>query len=282
MTQKIVAIDDEAFRGQLHTNPTWNGPNPILWKREDIADDEDIVIYTDDRIWEGNKKGKVKIAWLFEGRSFKLVNYEYIERNHAQFDYVFTWDKKLLDLNEGLPFPKFINIPYGGSWINEVDEQMYPKTKNVSIVASGKRFLEGHHMRHEVIEKYPDKLDGIYGYGYNPIPYLLEAYQDYRFTVVIENMRSDWGFSEKIITPILCGTIPIYCGMPSISTVFDKGILHFDTVEQLGEILSSIDETVYNDMLPAALENFKIAQKYKLMELEVARHISEIEARHFK
>lgn len=287
---KNIYIVDEAFNGQACTNPTWTGDSPIFWNRnqEEITENTPIVIYTDDCIWR-DKKGKIKIAWLFEGRTFKPGNYEYIERNHSLFDYVFTWDKTLIDLNKDLSYEKFIFIPYGGSWIDQKLEAIYPKSKNISIVASGKKFLPGHLLRHEVIEKLSNKIDGIYGYGYNPVSSLLEAYKDYRFTIVIENERRDWGFSEKLITPMLCGTIPIYCGMPSIGDVFcslssvepiSNGIIQFNTVDELSSIIDGLDASLYDDFAPAISKNFEIAKNYRLMELQVFKIISNIEIKH--
>lgn len=271
-----VYIVDEAFRGQSFTNHTWMGESPITWIR-DIEGDPDLIIYTDDTIWRGDKVGKIKIAWLFEGRTFKLSNYEYIERNHHEFDYIFTWDKELLDLNNTLNMEKFIFIPYGGSWINESENAIYEKHKNVSIVASNKKFLTGHYLRHDVIAKHKDKFDGIYGYGYNPVQSLLTAYKDYRFTVVIENEQRDYGFSEKIVTPMLCGTIPIYWGCPSVGSFFDKnGIISFDTIEELEGILNSLTEEKYLDMIQSVSNNFEIAKKFSLMENYVAEELTKI------
>jgi hypothetical protein len=43
-----------------------------------------------------------------------------------------------------------------------------------------------------------------------------EPYDDYIFTISIENFTSNHYFSEKIISPIMCGTIPIYLGCKNI------------------------------------------------------------------
>lgn len=267
-----IKLVDNAFYGQPFTNPTWIGNSPIEWDRSEPTDTDDVVIYTDDRIWE-DKKGKIKIAWLFEGEEFKPLNYDYIRKNHHEFDYVFTWKKSLIDINPN----KFIFVPYGGSWIEEHEESIYEKDKLVSIVASSKNFLTGHKLRHDVISKFKDSNLDVFGYGYNPVQSLLTAYKDYKFTIVIENIKDDYGFSEKIITPILCGTIPIYYGTPSINSFFEK-IITFNTLEELEKILSDekwLDQ-YYDNNLQYVKRNFQIAQQYRLMENSVIQFLNKI------
>jgi len=83
----------------------------------------------------------------------------------------------------------------------------------------------------------------------------------------MENQSRDYHFSEKLINPIIVGTIPIYYGMPSIGDYFDtRGMIIFNDVEEIGDILSSLNEELYDSMLPYARENFKIAQDYILSE----------------
>ena len=266
-----IKIVDDAFAGQNYTNPTWIGLSKIEWERSSPTSDDEIVIYTDDCMHQ-NKVGKVKIAWLFESEEFKPNNYDYIRTHSDEFDYIFTWNKALMDLNN----PKFILLPYGGSWINDNQEEMYPKSKMVSIVASSKNFLSGHAMRHDAIARYPGKFD-VYGNGYNRIDSLITAFQDYRFTIVIENTKVDYGFSEKIVTPMLCGTIPIYYGTPSIGKFFnDQGFFQFDTVDELEGIIDSLSIAKYDQMYHAAHENFKIARMYRLMEDTVYRTLIEL------
>jgi hypothetical protein len=220
----------------------------------------DIVIYLDARVFEPNKIGKIKIAWLFEPKDLVPDVFSYIVNNYKEFDYIITWDKELLAID-----PRFVFMTYGFSFIAENYCQVYPKDKLLSIVASDKRQLVGHQLRHAVIAKYRDKMD-LYGRGYNPIDNLLPAFKDYMFTIAIENVARDWGFSEKIVTPIMCGTIPIYFG-PDVSQFFDtRGIITFKSVEELELILPTLSADKYNEMLPYVHANFEKAKNYKRTE----------------
>jgi hypothetical protein len=159
---------------------------------------------------------------------------------------------------------KFVFYPYAGSWIFEKDYSIYPKSKNVSIVASHKRDLEGHLLRHDVISKFSG-ID-VYGNGYNSLDYLLPAYKDYRFTIVIENAKYDYWITEKLINPLLCGCVPIYWGCPTVSNFF-KEIITFNNTNDLNALLSNIDyEKEYERLKESVLINFNEAKKYTITE----------------
>jgi hypothetical protein len=113
----------------------------------------------------------------------------------------------------------------------------------------------------------------IYGNGYNPIKRKIEGLKDYRFSVCIENTKQDYYFSEKLMDCFLSGTIPIYWGCPSIGKFFEMdGILSFDNLDQLNDLISKCNSELYNDLLPYVKENFKKAHDYILTEDWVVRN----------
>ena len=62
---------------------------------------------------------------------------------------------------------------------------------------------------------------------------------------------------------ILSGCVPIYWGCPNIENIFNiKGILVFNTIEELAQIINNITNTTYTEMKPYIEENFNIAKKY--------------------
>ena len=62
---------------------------------------------------------------------------------------------------------------------------------------------------HEVIQKFGNKMT-VFGRGYDPIEFKIDGLKDYRFSVVIENCKRDYWFTEKLIDCFVTGTIPIY------------------------------------------------------------------------
>jgi hypothetical protein len=66
------------------------------------------------------------------------------------------------------------------------------------------------------------------------------------FSIIIENSKEDYMFTEKLIDCFLTGTIPIYYGCPSIGLFFnDKGILHFNNYKECIDILKNISSELY-------------------------------------
>ncbi len=89
----------------------------------------------------------------------------------------------------------------------------------------------------------------IYGRATRPIHSKAEALRPYCFSVAMENNREDLYFTEKIIDCILCGTIPVYYGCPSISHIFDsRGILSFSCKKEFNNIIGSLSFDLYRDL----------------------------------
>jgi hypothetical protein len=58
--------------------------------------------------------------------------------------------------------------------------------------------------------------------------------------------------------------VPIFRGCPNIGDFFDKqGILCFNTIKELDEILSNLTEEDYYAMLPHIKNNYEIAKRFK-------------------
>lgn len=53
-----------------------------------------------------------------------------------------------------------------------------------------------------------------------------EIYKNYKFCIAIENCRNPEYFTEKIIIPLLCGTIPLYLGCTNIDNYFKDYVIH--------------------------------------------------------
>ena len=105
----------------------------------------------------------------------------------------------------------------------------------------------------------------IYGRGYNPIDYKLIGLESYKFSVVIENCKRDYWFTEKLIDCLVTGTIPIYWGCPSIGDFFDiNGFFIFDSVKELESIIENLTEDMYLSKIDSVRKNFITAKNYLL------------------
>lgn len=244
----------------------------IKWNRNLIIGNEDVAIWTDNSLHRVNNRVKTKIGWLLESPAVSARQHEWIKTNVQYFDIVFTNNKDLLDMSD-----KFKFVPTGGCWIKPEDQQIYPKTKLISIIASNKNWTDGHRMRNVLVNLiknsggYIDtvkkhKID-LYGRGFNDIPDKLTGLKDYMFSIVVENTKKDYYFTEKLIDCFMTGTIPIYWGCPSIGKFFDeRGVLSFESVNELQENLRTLDESSYDSLLEYAKINFEKAKEYMIAE----------------
>ena len=261
---KKIKIVDKSFSHCKYSNnplPPTSFSKYIEWDRK-VSDVEELVFYTDGDILKPIPGHRKKIAWLLEPYVKQPNIYEWILQNNKLYDYVLTNEKKLLDRGEN-----FIYYPFGGCWIDKKDRTIeHEKTKLVSIVASAKKNVPDHLKRHEIISKHKDIID-VMGRGYKPLDKIVDGLKDYMFNFSMENQTRDYHFSEKIINPIMVGTVPIYYGCESISKYFDtRGMVIFKEVSEVQDILKEIGSKMYNGMLPYIKENFKIAHQYILSE----------------
>lgn len=207
---------------------------------------------------------KRKVAWLLEPPAINPGMYDWISQKHKEFDFVLTYDKSLL--NKG---SNFLFYPYGTTWIR--DPKMYiEKLKDISIIASDKQFTQGHLFRKECIDIVGKNNIDHFGRGYNEIRFKEEGLVDYKFSIVIENSKRDFYFSEKLVDCFLTKTIPIYWGCPSIENFFDsRGILQFNDTKELENIINDIKSgnIVYEKLTPCITINYSIAfDKYNIPE----------------
>lgn len=266
MSKDKLYILDNLF-GHTHSSSWHNKPELFEWVRS--LDGEHIVL-TDNMLSQvDNIVGKKKYAWLVESPEITPHAYAFIKNNYEKFDSVFTFDKELLDLSD-----KFMLLPIGGCWIKEEDRFITEKTKNTSIILSSKKQTKGHRLRHEIA--FNDVISGLDIFGFtNPIENKIEALKDYRFSVIIENTKQDYYFTEKIIDCLITGTIPIYWGCPSIGEFFDtKGFIIFDKLEDLKDVNQLLTSKNYNSKLEYIIKNYELAKNYLVGDDFIHRYIT--------
>lgn len=217
---------------------------------------------------------KRKIAWLNEPRAIAKViavpdAYEWIAANNRLFDFVLTFDKQLLSRGEN-----FLYYPAGRLRINNsrLPAGQAPgynndkKTKLCSMFASPQRTTVGHKLRHEIISKFGDEMD-VFGKEYHFVDFKETGLCEYYFSIAIENSIQDDYWTEKLCDCFATKAIPIYWGSKSVLDHFNKdGIIMFDKIDNLQDILSSLTPKLYESMLPAIEDNFERVEKYRIPE----------------
>jgi len=271
MKRTPLKICDSAF---AHTfTSSWDNKSKYIeWVRDfDKNADNDLIFFTDQNIFNFyNYRSKIKIGWLIEPVSVNPYSYSFVRENYQKegfFDYILTYDKELIELNKNINSDIFQFFSHGGSWIEEEDFKIYDKNKMVSIIASGKNQTKGHRLRHSSIEYYKQKLD-VMGHGYRSIESKKEGLCDYRYSVIIENIKQNDYFTEKLIDCLSTGTVSIYWGTENIGNYFDeRGIIKFDNISELGYILDNIvSEKDYLSRMDAIKHNLEECKKYRIAE----------------
>jgi len=202
-----------------------------------------------------------RIAWLIEPPAISDSHYRLAYKLRKQFRYIFTFVRFYAEM--GQPFKYY---PFGGSWIADENWGLWGKGRKVSIIVSEKDTSIGHKLRHNIVGRFRNDVR-VFGSGYKPIKSKIEALADFRYSIVVESWRGDWYFSEKLIDCLSVGTIPIYWGCPSIRNFFDDaGIIPFEDIDDLYQILDLIGEKDYKRRTGAVKRNLEKAKKYRCAE----------------
>jgi len=205
----------------------------------------------------------------------------------STFTAVLTWNDLLLNQLDNA-----VNFTYNGQTLDS-DYINTPGDKefNISFLCGTKNLVEGHKLRqivyklkdkikipnkwYYVLEDYDVKTDSRPGYteyskdlshipsGVDPIGFGRRVlFDNSMFNVVIENVKyNNW--YNKIGDTFLSKTIPVYWGCPNISDFGydEKGIIRFETPEELLDIVNSLTPEKYNEMLPYVEYNYELAKQ---------------------
>jgi len=225
-----------------------------------------ITIFSDDWMCNGELVTSVestyKVGMIIEPPQINSNVYSNIETIIDLFDFILTYNRDLID-----KYPtKCIYYPFGGSWVLEDNIGVYEKSKDVNIIYSNKKLTDGHKLRHEIARMFPD-VDR-YGSGAGiDFDYKEEILAPYRFSIVVENSKIPDYFSEKLLDCFAVGTIPIYYGPNAIGNYFDKnGIIMFDTISELDDILSTLTTDLYERKLHSVMKNNAMMRNYYCQE----------------
>ncbi len=265
-----IKLYDKIFS---HAHTMSNGhmkmePDYFTWYRGE--EKTNIGIYTDFSLSEINASNhKYNIALLMESPGVFGGPYNQIKEIEDKFDYIFTFDTELLKRSD-----KYMSYCLGGTWIPEKDWAVYHKTKFLSMISSVKDATYGQKLRHAVKASLSHRVD-IYGkINDNHINNKLQGLRDYTFSIVTENHKGGYYFTEKLIDCFLTGVIPIYYGTDKVKDIFNlNGMVLFDSVDVLKGMISPgsciLSPNNYNKAIEAIAYNFNKAKEYIMPENQI-------------
>lgn len=248
--------------GDLNLPPTF-----FDWDRSDKRIGECCVITENSFFTVDSINYPIKIGILLEPPAINPDSYKWISQpeNYSKFQYILTYNQELLTLDS-----RFKKMIFGGSWVHPSEQMIYPKTKNISIIASWKNMTEGHKLRHEVVKRFGDRID-VFGNGYTKIASKLDGLKDYRYSIVIENEMRDGWITEKAIDCYRTGTIPIYWysshnPLKKIHDIFDRCYVEFYNIDELDALLHKATDHFYFLCNQQIKFNFETAKQYTIPE----------------
>ena len=90
----------------------------------------------------------------------------------------------------------------------------------------------------------------------------------YNFSITIENAILPGYWTEKLLDAFATKSLPIYYGdKNSVSKFFDpEGIIFFESIDELNDILSNLSVDFYNKRKDAIDKNFELVEEFRVPE----------------
>jgi hypothetical protein len=198
-----------------------------------------------------DKKNILQFLW----EPYELLDINKIAKYaESHKGYIVAHDRRLIGNHILYHIPYLSPLPLSS-------DHTKPKKNRMSIIASSKGYLNGHKLRHLIIQKILNSnLDiHIYGNGIKDvfrvndtrikgfIEHKPDALSEYEYTISIENTKYDYYLTEKFTDPIICGCVPLYWGANNVSSIFGSES-HVDLPNSLNsdEIFEKIKDVYQN------------------------------------
>lgn len=223
---------------------------------KDFPDDIQVTFDWTDH----DPKAKYNIYVQCEPPTMWVDRMKILEPIKERYDLFLGYQEELLEYDNAEFF-----LPVGG-WISPPPN--IKKEAQVAFITSSKIYTNAHRMRFKIMRGMGEvkEFNGLEYKFYRSPPRIIKRCDYYvspMFNIACENEIMDNMFTEKLIDCLACKTIPIYYGCQNIEKFFNpKGILTFNTYEEYIDIIKSVNEKMYKDMLPYVEENFELSKPY--------------------
>ena len=205
---------------------------------------------------------------------------EHLLNYYNKYHTILTYNQIILD-----NCPNARKYIYGTTWINKEYYNYIDSNKKqfkISNLAGSKLINNspGHlfrqiiHHNQNKLNKYPitffrsnAQQPHITDYGDNP--FLTnnkeQLFDEFQYSIIIENSQQTNYFTEKIVDCLITKTIPIYWGCPNISEYFDISgwiILETTNINELINKIQIIDKDYYSKYIDIIKKNYITSKKY--------------------
>ena len=180
---------------------------------------------------------------------------ENVRPDHNECDFSLTFDyNDYGGKNLRLPLYLFSYLKHLESG-HELEIYKYPKTKFCNMVVSNPNCKTRNHF-FKILTKLK-RVDSGGRFMNNmggPINDKLKFIAEYRFTIAFENESYPGYTTEKLVEPMLAGSIPIYWGNPKINTEFNSesfiNVHEYSSLREVADHILEIEENnkLYNEI----------------------------------
>jgi len=194
---------------------------------------------------------------------------------------ILTWNNELLNTCENATLFYHSCNHLEPEYINSF--QSTSKKFEISFLSGTKDLVEGHKLRQSifklenniiipkkwfyVLEDFSQEKFENTGIG-RPTDPKLQAkgkhilYNTPMFNIAVENINSDNWFTEKLSDAFNTKTVPVYWGCKNISDFGydERGIIRFNSLEELPYIVNNLTEEKYYSMIPFIEHNYNISK----------------------
>jgi hypothetical protein len=251
-------------------------------------------VYVDSQKYKADSRFKI---FVHQEPNAIFDNEEFLLQNHKNYDIILTYNKRILETCKNAIYCLFP----AWSWISEYywyNINIQKKKFQISCLTGFKRMTEGHIFRHllyfnqEIFLQYPivffrsGEKHILPDISNNPIlgNDKFALFEEFQFTIVVENSSQPNYFTEKLIDCLITKTIPIYYGCPNIDEYFDtKGWILLDSVDPVARLhelysaLSSLDEMTYSNYKSTIEHNYQICiEKYRTMGSHIQNALQKV------
>lgn len=205
-----------------------------------------------------------------------LNSRDFLLNNWRLFKYIVTYDDVVLSR-----CPNSVKYISGSCWVQKKDYENIDislKTLKISSLVGGKGLTTGHRLRHYLyimqrdLSRFPltiyrsnrlPHVEDILNNPFLPDDDKMHLFEEFQFSITIENSQQLNYFTEKLIDCLLTKTIPIYWGCPNISEYFDtSGWIIFTDINDLKQKLSLLNDSYYSKYIDVINKNYETAKLY--------------------
>jgi hypothetical protein len=199
--------------------------------------------------------------------------FRFLHRGHPSYARVYMQDEQLSGPQFTLSQPA---LPWHicRSYDELVRMPLPPKSREISCITSNATAFEGHRRRLRFIETIKASLDfDLYVVGASQMAEnKWDALAPYRYSIVIENFRNSYYWSEKIADCLLAGAIPFYYGCTRIHDYFPPEVVVPIDIEKPADTRATIKKTLASNLWYSsrdALEHSRdlILHRYQMFPL---------------